>query len=56
MSEGQSEPKFAKDCLVFKQGQDSLLGVSDSIGEGVEKIRTSLSKLLVKVVNMHFTY
>ncbi|MEZ9026862.1 SIR2 family protein [Vibrio cyclitrophicus] len=53
MSEAQAEPKFAKDCLVFKQGQDSLLGVSDSIGEGVEKIRSKMSDL-TNIKNLHF--
>lgn len=47
------DKKFAKDYLVFKQGQDSLLSENDSVEDGIEKIRSKLSDL-TNIKNLHF--
>ncbi|WP_404389862.1 SIR2 family protein [Pseudoalteromonas phenolica] len=45
--------KFAKDYLIFKQGQESLFGENDSVEDGIEKIRSKLSDL-TNIKNLHF--
>ncbi|EAQ33313.1 SIR2 family protein [Idiomarina baltica] len=47
------DKKLAKDCLIFKQGQDSLLGDNESVEDGIEKIRSKLSDL-TNIKNLHF--
>lgn len=47
------DKKLAKDHLIFKQGQDSLLGDLETIDEGIEKIRSKLSDL-TNIKNLHF--
>ncbi|MEZ9187032.1 SIR2 family protein [Vibrio splendidus] len=53
MCESTDAKQVAKDLLIFKQGQDSLLGDSDSIEEGLEKIRSKISDL-TNIKNLHF--
>lgn len=36
MSEGTDKELLAKDLIVFKQGQDSLLNDSDGVEEGLD--------------------
>ncbi|OCH30082.1 hypothetical protein A6E13_02495 [Aliivibrio fischeri] len=51
---GNTDTKqFAKDLLIFKQGQESLFGDSDGIEEGLEKIRSKMSDL-TNIKNLHF--
>ncbi|MCH8492858.1 MAG: SIR2 family protein [Idiomarina sp.] len=47
------DKQLAKDCLIFKQGQDSLLGDNESLEDGIEKIRSKLSDL-ANIKNLHF--
>tara|TARA_R110001583_G_scaffold136258_1_gene288109 strand:+ start:491 stop:1765 length:1275 start_codon:yes stop_codon:yes gene_type:complete len=47
------DKKLARDFLIFKQGQDSLFGESDSVYDGIEKIRSKLSDL-TNIKNLHF--
>lgn len=44
---------LANNQLVFKQGQDNLFNDTDSIEEGLEKIRSKLSDL-TNIKNLHF--
>lgn len=53
MSEEKQDKKLAKDLLVFKQGQDSLLTDLDTIDEGIQKIKNKLSDL-TNIKNLHF--
>ncbi|HGZ6883036.1 TPA: SIR2 family protein [Vibrio parahaemolyticus] len=53
MSEGTDKELLAKDRIVFKQGQDSLLNDSDGVEEGLEKIRSKMSDL-TNIKNLHF--
>lgn len=47
------DKKFAKDYLIFRQGQESLFGENDSVADGIEKIRSKLSDL-TNIKNLHF--
>jgi hypothetical protein len=47
------DKKLAKDCLIFRQGQESLFGENDSVEDGIEKIRSKLSDL-TNIKNLHF--
>lgn len=53
MSEEQRDKILAKDHLVFKQGQDSLLTDMDALDEGLQKINNKLSDL-TNIKNLHF--
>lgn len=47
------DKELANDYMIFRQGQDSLLGENDSVEDGIEKIRSKLSDL-ANIKNLHF--
>lgn len=47
------DKKLAKEHLKFQQGQENLFADQDSIGDGIEKIRSKLSDL-TNIKNLHF--
>lgn len=53
MTEQKRDNNLAKDHLVFKQGQDSLLTDMDTLDEGLQKIKNKLSDL-TNIKNLHF--
>jgi len=53
MNEENKKIKFAKDCMVLQQGEESLIGDLDSTEEGLKKIRNKLSDL-TNIKNLHF--
>lgn len=53
MTEQKRDNDLAKDHLVFKQGQDSLLTDMDTLDEGLQKIKNKLSDL-TNIKNLHF--
>ncbi|MEH0690912.1 SIR2 family protein, partial [Vibrio cholerae] len=53
MYDGENEKQLAKDLLIFQQGQDSLIGDSDDVEAGLEKIKSKMSDL-TNVKNLHF--
>lgn len=53
MSEDSQEKQLATGCLLFKQGQDSLLDPRDGVEDGLQKIRSKLSDL-TNIKNLHF--
>lgn len=51
---GESQEKLlAKDYIKFIQGQDSLIGEQDSLGDGIKKIQSKVSDL-INIKNIHF--
>jgi len=53
MNEEIQDSKLAIDCIMFKQGQDSLLADKDTVKEGLQKIKNKLSDLS-NIRNLHF--
>lgn len=53
MEQNNNEKQFAKYCIKFDQGLDSLLSDNDSLDDGIKKIKDKITDL-TNIKNLHF--